>query len=189
MIRDAAMERAASALRVGDIVVVRCRCAGSLDAARDAARAASAQLTSVATFGPGRLARSATVGMGLVAAHLHCPLGVDVEALTGTALPFDRRNTLHPQEQQNFPLHASEDELGAIWVRKEAVLKAFGVGLAVMPSAILTGGRDQSWRVVSHAVLGAASLRSLDPVAGFEMALAVLKNTSTSIVFIDCDTP
>lgn len=125
--------------------------------------------------------------MGLVAAHLHCPLGVDVEALTGS-LPLDRRATLHPQEQQDLPLHASEAELGAVWVRKEAVLKAFGVGLAVLPSAILTGGRDQCWRIVSHAGLGVASLRSLDPVPGFEMALAVLKDTGTVVVFIDCGT-
>jgi hypothetical protein len=186
---DDAMDCASAALRVGDIVVVRCRCGPTIGAARDASRRMSARLSSLAAFGAGRLVRSASPGMGLVAAHLKYPLGIDVEALTGTSLPFDRRATLHSSEEQVFPAPVSERDLSAIWVRKEAVLKAFGVGLAVMPSTIATGGHDESWQTVSHAVLGTAWLRSLDPISGFEMGLAALTANPASVSFVDCAAP
>lgn len=69
--------------------------------------------------------------MTMVAVSMAGPVGVDVE-LTGPAR-FDNLSgvVLHPHEA---PMSA--DDLATVWVRKEALLKALGLGLAVDPRSI-----------------------------------------------------
>jgi hypothetical protein len=181
------IEAALASLKVGHIVVLRCRCGPSMQEAREAARQASARLERTTVFTRGQLSRSAAPGMGVVAVQLHFPVGVDVEVKGGRLTGSEGQDMLHPGESRVIVASTPPDELSAIWVRKEAVLKAFGVGLAVAPGGLLTGGRNASWRQVAHRGLGTAWLRSLDAPAGFDMAVATRAPQPPPLLCIDFD--
>ncbi len=69
------------------------------------------------------IARSSRISV--IAWRAGGPVGVDVE-LAGATPPFEL--TLHPAEEF--------DDVLAVWVRKEAVLKALGTGLRTDPRTI-----------------------------------------------------
>jgi hypothetical protein len=172
-----------TALVAGDVVLLYCRDSASLGEARQASRRASGWLRTLAAFPNLRLCRSATTGMGLVSAHLECAVGVDVEQ-TNCAQAFNDlvATLLHDNEfhdARGAPV--GSDSLAHTWVRKEATLKAFGVGLAVPPNAIVTGGYSEQWRTVTHGILGTALVRSVPAPDGFVVGVALLGATPVAI--------
>lgn len=175
-----------SSLAAGDIVVLYCRSGPTIGEARDASRQAAAWLQGTAAFSSGRIGRSATPGLGVVAAHREFALGVDAEAVNSCHVSDDMSPLLlHPDERPLFRVPISADALTALWVRKEAVLKAFGVGLAVEPTTLCTGGYDERWRPVTHGVLGAAMVRSLEGPEGFALGVALLGTRSAPVCSVD----
>ena len=181
------IESALAALETGHIVVLRCRCGPSIQEAREASRRASARLERMSVFTRGQLSRSAAPGMGIVAVQLHFPVGVDVEIQGGFTSAADSPDVLHSTESRTAITATPPEEISAIWVRKEAVLKAFGVGLAVAPGGLLTGGRNASWRQVAHRGLGTAWLRSLEAPAGFDLAVATRAPKPPPLLCLDVD--
>lgn len=165
-----------TALDAGDIVVLCCNRAHTIADARNGTRSASAWLHTLTSLRAGRLCRSATAGLGVVAAHKKFVVGVDVEVLGSDRNLRDMANTLlHDDEREALLAAASTDSpLTHAWVRKEATLKAFGVGLAVSPGGIATGAYNPSWQAVSHGVLGTALVRSVAMPNNFALALALL---------------
>jgi hypothetical protein len=102
------------------------------------------------------------------------PIGVDAEPLSGRVDDSLARHALAAPELEAFErLHPSlrRDALLRAWVRKEAVLKAAGVGLQIEPARVETGvGRLTGEPVV---VPGAGSFRLVDlGIEGFAGALA-----------------
>lgn len=83
--------------------------------------------------GPGRPAVSIarTTGTTVVALTARTFVGVDVERTGRFAAGGVADVLLHPAERA-----ATASEVAAAWVRKEALLKACGHGLAVEPSAV-----------------------------------------------------
>ena len=77
-------------------------------------------------------------GLALAAVSTAGPVGVDVEQAGRAAFPGFEDVALHPQEGSREPT--------LTWVRKEALLKATGWGLAVDPRRVrLDGRRVVSW--------------------------------------------
>lgn len=75
------------------------------------------------------------------------PVGIDIEACVRAAeLPGIAQNVCHPSELQSlrgFPEPAYSRALLALWVRKEALLKAEGIGLArAMDSFLAAAGGE-----------------------------------------------
>lgn len=131
-------------------------------------------LDGLACFPRGGLSRSATPGLAAVAAHIGGPVGVDVEALVADATLAELApNMLHRMERCTLPSPLAPDILLPVWVRKEAVLKACGVGLAVPPGAVCTGLFDPDWLTIERSILGPAAVRSLVCPAGFVAAIAI----------------
>jgi phosphopantetheinyl transferase (holo-ACP synthase) len=167
-----------AALARGHIVVLCVRCEPSIEAAREASRRASAWIEGIAALAGCGLSRSATPGMAVVAAPASLRVGVDVEATsTLRALGDAPAQWLHPEER---PLLQDQEAwlpaaAAALWVRKEAVLKAFGVGLAVAPSAIAAGTYNEAWRTITHRIRATAVVRSVPaPAGGYALAVALL---------------
>lgn len=161
-----------AALDAGHIAVLLLAVPGDIEAARAATRSACAAVCQAANSATLYTSRSATPGQGAVALWCGGPVGVDVErvrlgiiddALLGLAL--------HPDER------AAAEEAGApgffaLWTRKEAVLKALGVGLALPPAALCLGSAMPVWVGVRFPGKGKVFVRSLQPVPGFAAALA-----------------
>jgi hypothetical protein len=175
-----------AALARGHVVVLCARCDANIEAAREASRRASAWLKSVATVARG--SRSATPGLAVVAAHAASRVGVDVEATNSLhTLGEAPAQWLHPEEQGLFQDREpwSPAAAAALWVRKEAVLKAFGVGLAVAPAAIAVGPYQEAWQTVAHRILGTALVRSVPAPAGYALAVALLGPHAAPVTCID----
>lgn len=168
-----AVERA---LASGELVILFCGGGDTIEGARSASRRASTWLHSVAAIPNGRLCRSATAGMGVVATHRECAIGIDVEHANLERVYDNIVGTLlHPEEFDDlFSTPIAHDALAHVWVRKEATLKAFGVGLAVSPTSIATGAFNETWRTVTHGILGTAMVRSLEAPDGFAVGVALL---------------
>jgi phosphopantetheinyl transferase (holo-ACP synthase) len=164
------------ALDAGDVIVLLCRTSDTIASARLASRRASTWLHGVTALRNGRLCRSATAGMGVVAAHRTCAIGIDVErANTERVYEGIAGTLLHPIEFDDlFAAPLARDTLAHVWVRKEATLKAFGVGLAVAPTSIATGAYCADWRTVTHGILGTAMVKSLPAPDGFAISVALL---------------
>jgi 4'-phosphopantetheinyl transferase len=93
---------------------------------------------------------------GLIAFSRHRHVGVDVEVIDDT--PRDRHDlaasVFTPQEQQAFlttPPSQHEHAFLTAWTRKEAVLKALGVGLTVPPNQIHVGLTTNRARIPNPA--------------------------------------
>jgi 4'-phosphopantetheinyl transferase len=96
------------------------------------------------------------------------PVGVDVEAEGAADFAGFPDVALHPGERET-----SADDPTRVWVRKEALLKAYGLGLAVDPSDVrLDDDGLASWDS-PHRPPGVVWLRDL-AVPGHVVAVAVL---------------
>lgn len=104
---------------------------------------------------------SHTDGVLLIAAAADCRVGVDVERVRDRGISALPSHALSQHELAVYSTAEPRDRLPvflAYWTRKEALLKAAGVGLAVEPSLIeldLSAGRSQP--LVVPAALGRAS--------------------------------
>jgi hypothetical protein len=191
--RQACIRAVDQALREGRVVVVWCALphegpqpprelegGSSREGARHAARDAETALRAALSSGPAgaaagasalRSSRSACVGLGAVALATHAPVGVDVEALQGAPQPDDalRRLALHEGEEACDATAFME-----LWVRKEAALKAFGVGLALPPRQLEVGPAQADWRALNSPWGGHAWLCSLSSApSGHRAAVAL----------------
>lgn len=96
------------------------------------------------------------------------PVGIDVEAIDAADFHDFATVGLHPDEAAD-----TAAERTRTWVRKEALLKAYGTGLAIDPRAIrLDDGGLAAWDS-EHPAPGAVWLREI-PIAGAVAAVAVL---------------
>lgn len=192
--RQACVQAIDQALCEGRVVVLWCaappqgeqperglqRGAASREDARRAGRDAQTTLyAALSRVGAGasasaqalRSSRSACVGLAAVALAAHAPVGVDVEALHGAPQPDEalRQLALHADEQACDATAFIE-----LWVRKEAALKAFGVGLALPPRQLPVGAAQADWRALSSPWGGCAWLCSLTAApSGHRAALAL----------------
>ncbi|MEU3470940.1 4'-phosphopantetheinyl transferase superfamily protein [Streptomyces sp. NPDC006687] len=98
------------------------------------------------------------------------PVGVDVEGLPSAAAVADVLTTLHPAETAeltDLPEEGRRAALARVWARKEACLKATGVGLAEGLAEPYVSSAADPARVPGWA------LRDLPAPSGYAAALAV----------------
>jgi 4'-phosphopantetheinyl transferase len=116
--------------------------------------------------------------MGLVAMSLSDELGVDIEAVRALPdLAELARSQLTAAEFESFIRLDPSARLPAFmaaWTRKEACLKALGVGLSVEPQTVSVGLGWGSGVVVVEAGVNSSrvDLSSIDTAPGFLAALA-----------------
>lgn len=122
---------------------------------------------------------SRTRGLVLVAVARGREIGVDVERLGQTrqwSLPL---HVLTPRERSSLeraPGRSAAAAFLCLWARKEAVLKAAGVGLAVEPVLVEVSGADEPAEILRlpDSIGPAARYRLVDlDVPGCAAALAV----------------
>ncbi|MBW3614029.1 MAG: 4'-phosphopantetheinyl transferase superfamily protein [Actinobacteria bacterium] len=117
------------------------------------------------------------------------PVGVDVEQVATAYDPAVIQDVLSPVErfalQELSPADASLAFL-RYWVRKEALLKATGDGLAVSPALITVSAPDQPARLLAWAARPAprlhAQLSDLDPGDGVLGCVALLTQAHHRVV-------
>jgi 4'-phosphopantetheinyl transferase len=95
-------------------------------------------------------------------------VGVDVEAEGAADFAGFADVALHPDERAMTPVDPTR-----VWVRKEALLKAYGLGLAVDPSDIRLDDDGLATWDSPHRPPGPVWLRDL-AVPGHVVAVAVL---------------
>lgn len=152
------------------LLVVLQRCADDLASARRLSRQIAGRLAQ--GFGaPLRLSRSATPGLAAVACARHAVPGVDVERIRPELLDAALRRAALAQEE--LALDGDAPEFFATWARKEAVLKAMEVGLALPPASFAVGPSGPQWSLAQHE--GGRSVWVLDIAvpAGCAGAVAV----------------
>ncbi|NUR79487.1 MAG: 4'-phosphopantetheinyl transferase superfamily protein, partial [Dermatophilaceae bacterium] len=93
------------------------------------------------------LSLSRTPGLVAVALSRSGPVGVDVEPRAAASFEGFDEVALHPDERA--PRTATATERVTAWVRKEAALKALGVGLRVDPASIRTPEEGRAAAVVA----------------------------------------
>lgn len=77
----------------------------------------------------------------LTAVRADGPVGVDLESIAAVARGWDAELVLHPSERgRRAP--RTDDARGAVWARKEAVLKLLGTGLVTPMSAVRLAEHD-----------------------------------------------
>jgi phosphopantetheinyl transferase len=96
------------------------------------------------------------------------PVGIDVEAVDAADFHDFATVGLHPDE-----IADTAAERTRTWVRKEALLKAYGTGLAIDPRAIRLDDDGLAAWDSEHPAPGAVWLREV-PIAGMVAAVAVL---------------
>ncbi|MDR0433252.1 MAG: 4'-phosphopantetheinyl transferase superfamily protein [Bifidobacteriaceae bacterium] len=111
----------------------------------------------------------------LVAASAHASVGIDTVEPTSVPADGQPRLSLCEQEQGFFDRVSAENRDSwwlRTWVRKEAILKATGLGLALAPSQLdVSGGILHSWpRELDHDVSDGVQLVDLDRVPGGQIA-------------------
>jgi len=103
------------------------------------------------------------------------PVGVDVEAEGAAGFAGFEDVALHPGERGS-----RADDPTRVWVRKEALLKAYGLGLAVDPSDVRLDDDGLATWDSRHRPPGAVWLRDL-AVPGHAMAVAVLPDAEQDV--------
>ncbi len=118
---------------------------------------------------PPAISVSRTGSATVVAMSWAGPVGVDVEQLDGFQDPAVGDVLLHPSEVATGP-----GQLCTTWVRKEALLKASGQGLAVDPRTVLLGPPDAAATVLDRPGAEAAWVLDLDLAPDLRAAVAGL---------------
>lgn len=129
-----------------------------------------------------------------VAIDRAAPVGVDIEPLSRAAAVAEvAEAVLHPDERNAAGMEGPDGGLLAVWVRKEAVLKAAGVGLrvpmdafpALQLGAVRVPGLEDEWHVrdlsVDAPVHAAVATRGRVHVACFVMRPS--RNPNAAIAF------
>jgi hypothetical protein len=167
----------AQAVAAGQTVVLWCGASRPRSASAQAAREVSERLAAAAPPAGFRISRSATDGLAVVAVSATHSIGIDVQDAGRDAPPWaEVRTWLHPNERLAHDPASSAWSPAAVWSRKEAVLKALGVGLAGRPQGVDCGASSSEWRRVVVPPFGSALLRSIETpgsASGLAAALAV----------------
>jgi 4'-phosphopantetheinyl transferase len=115
----------------------------------------------------------------LVGVSLHAPLGVDIELVRDVPdfLAIAKRH-FAPSEVEELLRLAPEQRCEGFyvtWTRKEALVKALGLGLSFPLDAFCTGRQDRPPRLtqVGGAVCSDWTIADLAPVRGYKAAVAV----------------
>ncbi len=107
-------------------------------------------------------------------------VGVDVERVAGDSATAVRAVARHPAERVE-----GTDGLARLWARKESLLKALGVGLAMDPASVRLTEPPAAPAVVACAPLAAAGRRSwltdLAPGPGLVGCLTVLSDRAPTV--------
>ncbi|SEN39779.1 4'-phosphopantetheinyl transferase family protein [Lihuaxuella thermophila] len=110
------------------------------------------------------------------------PIGIDVEEIRRD-VPVDQLalDILSPLEQREFALLPEAEKQEAFyvyWTRKEAVLKALGLGLSVPLKQVSVTGRNQPPRLIrwdsAHSLPDHVSMFPLSLGSGYEACLSVI---------------
>lgn len=166
-------------------VVVLCAPGEPLLRARAQLRLLDAALRPTATRLAARVSRSATDGLAAWAASTIAPVGVDVQSQVAALDDALLDLSLHPLEARWLADQADREwAFTRLWAGKEAVLKAFGVGLAWSPTEVdarpattpSPASSPQPWRQLTVPALGSAWLSHLEPPATLRVTLAVALN-------------
>jgi phosphopantetheinyl transferase len=173
-------------LQTDHAVVVSCHTRRSVVASRATLRLLDRALRPVVARLDPYVSRSATDGAIAWAACTTRPIGVDVQSppnaidndLIAATLCSNERDWLSRQLDKKCAF-------AQLWAGKEAVLKAFGVGLAWPPNQIDVTPDARAWQRLVLAALGSANLSFLD--AGHERGtwLAVALNMGHDTA-VDC---
>ena len=120
---------------------------------------------------------SRTSGVVSVAFALKTVVGIDVERIDSQPIsPEMLEIVLSKEEMQEYEQHDVNERLPyfyELWTRKEAVLKARGVGLQIPLSAVNVGAGDPtSWQQVILPDRTIWHVISLPPIDGVCMAVA-----------------
>ena len=124
-------------------------------------------------------------GDRVVVAVGDAPLGIDVELLTAVGFAGFDAVALAPDE----PVPASDRARAVLWTRKEAVLKATGLGLTTDPTTLRVSAADRSPRLLAWpggpVAPGDVRLYDLDLGPGHAAALAVVDPTPRAVTVTD----
>ncbi|WP_062378131.1 4'-phosphopantetheinyl transferase family protein [Demequina pelophila] len=120
------------------------------------------------------LSISRAPGVVIAAACVRAPVGVDVEA-AGT--PLDPRLADVALAAAERPRTTAPGDLLRAWVRKEALLKATGAGLAVDPATVELHGTR-----VARGPAGPWELQDVDLSPGLVVSVAVRAEGPISVV-------
>lgn len=121
----------------------------------------------------------ARAGSAVAVACGTAPIGVDLERTDDTRLDDLDAVVVAPGEQEP----ATTTERARLWVRKEAVLKALGVGLTWDPRRVRVAPCGDVW--LDGRLRADAHLSDLDGPVGYALALCVLSAAAPAIVFHD----
>lgn len=169
------------ALNAGQVAVVWMTASDSRDTARRQARHLCTELLQSPGLSACHVSRSATSGLAAVALSTCHVVGLDIEGASLTPTD-DLRTMLHPLEQDML-LAASNTDLFMqhAWSRKEAVLKALGIGLALEAHQFAVGPFCVSWQRVRCGAFGDAMVRSINHPTGIAVALAAAGGVSPAV--------
>ena len=158
-------------------VVVLCGAGQPLLSARAQLRTLHQALHPTATRLAARISRSATDGLAAWAASTAGPVGVDVQSHVSVLDNALLDVALHPREVPWLAKQLNREiAFTRLWAGKEAVLKAFGVGLAWSPREVDAAPSTRQWRDLNVPALGNVWLSHLEPPATLGVALAVALN-------------
>lgn len=168
-----------AALERGDIAVLLTECAPDIEAARAASRALCALAVAACDDASLHTSRSATPGLAAVALCRDAAVGIDVECIRPELIDADLLQlALHPAENTALP-QGDAQGFFELWTRKEAVLKALGLGVGSLDLTAVHVGCGGA----QHVELEGQSLvvDALDAGAGFRASLAVVGSYPAAI--------
>lgn len=159
-------------LAAGRLVICWCEAESDTVAVRSLVRRLDMQLRATCGY-HGRLfwSRTACKGLGGVAVSVAGPIGIDAEPPGGPG-PDASMLDLVATDAERSPALFDADAFLALWTRKEAVVKALGVGLALPPRHVHVGAPDSKWRLVDSPWGGQAYVRTLGAPGRYHAALA-----------------
>jgi len=161
----------------GGVAVLLVEVTQDIETARRTSRkiGAAAERATAAPGGKGPyVSRSATAGLAAAALCHRGRVGIDVERIRPELIDEDLlRLAMHPTERAAL---RQQDAKGfyALWTRKEAVLKALGVGLALAPAMFVAPAAETGWTPCDVGSYGSARVRTIQAPPGFSAALAAL---------------